>query len=79
MHDVLVVVVAQGTTQLVIIHVGFALPVSPLASDFVRIQKFEFAIVPFPFDTRAVFRRVGQQFQQELPQLDLTATITENG
>lgn len=37
MHDLLVVVVANGTTQFVVVHAGFAFPATPEDGDSLRV------------------------------------------
>ena len=76
-HYVLVVVVAQGAAQLVVIHVGLALAFAPFARHLVRIDELELAVGALPIDDGRV-GGVGEQFEQELPQLYLTgAGLTE--
>ncbi len=53
-HDVLVVVVAQGPAQLVVVHVGLALAFSPAPSDLVWIHHFEFSVGAFPGNTAGI-------------------------
>lgn len=67
----LVVVVAQGSAQLVVIHVGFVLAESPQFGHFFCLEELEFTIVGRPADQMLVFL-VQQQLQQELPQRDCT-------
>ncbi len=69
-HDVLVVVISQGPGQFVVVHIGFGFTFSPASGDFVWVHQFEFSVGAFPRDVGCV-GRVGQKFQQELPQLDL--------
>lgn len=70
-HDVLVVVVAQGSAQLVVVHVGFALAFAPAPCHLVWVRHLELSVGSFPGDAAGV-GAVGQELQQELPQLDLT-------
>lgn len=49
-HDVLVVVVAQCPAQLVIIHVGFALPLAPAPRHLIGVDQLEFPVRAFPGD-----------------------------
>lgn len=72
-HDVLVVVVAQSAAQLVIVHVGLALTLPPALGHLIRVGHFELAIGALPCDDASIVA-VGQQLQQELPQLDLPRT-----
>ena len=71
-HDVLVVVVAQSATQFVVVHVRLALAFTPASSDLVWVSHLELTRRAFPRYTRRV-AGIGQQLQQKLPQLDLTA------
>lgn len=76
-HDVLVVIVTKRPTHFVVIHVRFALALSPTTSHFVRISHFEFTRRTFPRNTWGI-TGVGQQFEQELPQLNLSAACLKN-
>ena len=49
-HNVLVIVVAQGTAQLVIVHVGFALTLPPASSHLVGVGHFELSVGALPSD-----------------------------
>lgn len=71
-HDVFVVVVSQSSAKLVVVHVGLVFAFAPLSGDLVGIHELEFAIGAFPGDASRVFG-VGQELEEELPQLDLTA------
>lgn len=53
-HDVLVVVVAQSPAELVVVHVGFAFPLSPSPGDFIRVRHLELAIGSLPSDAVGV-------------------------
>lgn len=75
-HDVLVVVVAQRAAQLVIVHVGLALALTPAPRHLVWVRELELAVATLPCDAAGV-RAVGQQLQQKLPQLDLPAACGE--
>lgn len=72
-HDVLVVVVPQGTTELVVVHVRLALPFTPTSGNLVWVDELEFSVRSLPRDAADVLL-VRQQLQKELPQLDLTAS-----
>ena len=61
----------QRSTELVVVHVGLGLAVAPAPSHLVRVDQLEFALIVFPADEGGV-GRIGEQLQQELPQLDLT-------
>ena len=66
----------ECAAKLVVVHVWFALALSPLPGHFVRVGEFELAVPSLPDDTGGVLGRVGQQLQQKLPQLDLTGGLT---
>lgn len=72
-HDVFVVVVTQRAAQLVVVHVGFALALAPALGHLVRVGHLELAVGALPRDDARIVA-VGQELQQELPQLDLTRT-----
>lgn len=69
-HYVLVVVVAERSAELVVVHVRLALALAPLASNLVRVDELELAVRALPVNDGCV-ARVGQEFEQELPQLYL--------
>ena len=71
-HDVLVVVVAEGPAELVIVHVGLALPLPPAPRHLVRVGHLELPVGAFPGDAVGI-GAVRQKLQQELPKLDLPA------
>lgn len=66
LHDILVVVIAQSSTQLVIIHIGFALALAPLPGHLIRVEQLELAIPTVPRDAARV-RLIREQLEQELP------------
>ena len=53
-HDVLVVVVAQGATQLVVVHVRLALSLTPAPRHLVRVDQLELAARALPRDAGRV-------------------------
>lgn len=53
-HDVLVIVVSEGSAQLVIIHVGLALAFSPAPGHLVRVRHLEFPVRSFPRDAAGI-------------------------
>ncbi len=55
-HDVLVVVVAESAAQLVVVHVGLALALAPLARHLVRVDELELAVGALPADDGRVAR-----------------------
>lgn len=65
----LVIVVAQGSAQLIIVHVGFVLTQPPELGHLLRFKQFELAIFGRPADQVLVIL-VKQQLQQELPECD---------
>ena len=71
-HDVLVVVVAQRAAQFVVVHVRLVFSLAPPSGHLVGVDEFELARCPLPRDDRRVVA-VGEELEQELPQLDLTA------
>lgn len=70
-HDVFVIIVAQRTAQLVVVHVRLALPLAPAPGHFVWVRHLELAVGAFPGDAASV-GAVRQKLQEELPQLNLT-------
>ena len=49
-HNVFVVVVSKGSRQLVVVHVGFGLPLAPSFGCFVRVDDFEFSRGALPLN-----------------------------
>lgn len=70
-HDVFVIIVAQRTAQLVVVHVWLALPLTPAPGHFIRVRHLELAVGAFPGDATSI-GTVRQELQEELPQLNLT-------
>lgn len=71
-HDVFVVIISQSSAKLVVVHVGLVFALAPLSGDLVGIHELEFAVGAFPSDASRVLG-VGQELEEELPQLDLSA------
>lgn len=67
----LVIIVTQGSAQLIIIHVCFVFSESPQFGHLFGFEELEFTIVGGPADQMLMFL-VQQQLQQELPQRDCT-------
>ena len=67
--------IPEGSTELVVVHVGLGLALAPAPRHLVGVSEFELAVGALPRDARRV-GRVGKQLQQELPQLDLTRSRT---
>lgn len=70
-HDIFVIVVAQRTAQLVVVHIGLALTLAPAPRHLVRVCHLELAVGALPGNTASI-GAVRQELQEELPQLDLT-------
>lgn len=70
-HDIFVIIVAQRTAQLVVVHVGLALPLPPAPRHLIGVCHLELAVGALPGDAASV-GAVRQELQKELPQLDLT-------
>ena len=62
----------EGARQFVVVHVGLALALAPAARHLVRVGELELAVRALPRDARGV-GRIGEQLQEELPELDLAA------
>ncbi|KAH9406270.1 hypothetical protein TYRP_013878 [Tyrophagus putrescentiae] len=67
---VAVVVVAQRPRQLLVVHRRLVLPLAPQLGDRLRVHQLELRLEAGPLDVVAVLG-VGEQLQQELPQLNL--------
>lgn len=65
-HDLLVVVVADGATQLVVVHVWLAFAHSPHGGDGLGVQEFELSLAAHPRDDVGV-GGVLEQLVEELP------------
>lgn len=65
----LVVVVAQGSAQFVVVHVGLILAQPPEFGNLLRLEQLELAVVRRPADEMFV-TLVQQQLQKELPKCD---------
>jgi hypothetical protein len=53
-HNVLVIVISQGSREFVVVHVWFALSLSPSSCYFVRICQLELPIRSFPSNARGI-------------------------
>lgn len=71
LDDVLVIIVSQGSAQLIIVHVRFVFSESPQFGHFLCFEELEFTIVGGPADKMLVLL-VQEQLQEELPQRDCT-------
>ena len=67
---VAVVVVAERARQLLVVHGRLVLALAPQLRDDLGTIEFELAVVAHPVDDLDVVL-VGEQLEQELPQLDL--------
>ena len=75
----LVIVVAQGSAQLVVVHVGLVLAQPPQLRHFLRFEELELSVRGRPA-YQVLVTLVQQQLQQELPQSDGTVhTCSEGG
>lgn len=67
-YYVLVIIIPKTATKFFVVHLGLVLADTPSARHLVGVSQFE-----FPFVARPGYERltstIGQQFQQELPQL----------
>ena len=61
----------EGAAELVVVHVGLALLVSPHLGHLVRLDQPKLAPSALPPDDVPMAVRTGEQLQQELPELDL--------
>ena len=64
--DVLVVVVAQTSAQLLVVHLGLVLARAPSSSNLLGVNQLELPLPPCPGDA-VLAVSVCQQLQQELP------------
>lgn len=53
-HDIFVIIVAQRTAQLVVVHVGLALTFAPPPRYFIRVRHLELAISALPGDAASI-------------------------
>ena len=67
--DLLVVVVADGTAELVVVHAGFAFANAPQHGNCLRVEQLELPVAAHPGNDVTVLL-VLQQLQQKLPQLN---------
>lgn len=67
----LVVIVAQGARQFVVVHVVLVLAEAPQLGHLLGVDELELALVVGPGDDLLVLLRVHQQLEQELPQSDI--------
>ena len=65
----LIIVVAQGSAQLIVIHVGLVLAQPPELCYLFGLEQLELAVVGRPAD-EVLVTLVEQQLQQELPERD---------
>ena len=74
LHDALLVVVAQGAAQLVVVHGGPVLLYAPAARYLLRVDELELHAAARPRDERRALRLI-QQRHQELPELQRAAPL----
>ena len=75
-NDVLVVVVAQTSRQLLIVHLGLVFADAPSSSNLIWVGELELPAVTCPGD-EVLTRLICQLLQQELPQLDWSAPCAD--
>ena len=75
LNDVLIIVITQGSTQLVVIHVCLVLPQSPQPSHFFCINQLKFSVIICPCDNTCVLI-ADKEFQQKLPQRNVCLHVT---
>lgn len=64
----------ERPAELIVVHVRLGLSFAPPACHLVGVGELELPIGAFPRDARRV-RRIVEQLEQELPQLDLAAAL----
>lgn len=69
-QNALVIVIAQGPAQLVVVHLGFALADPPESGHLIRVLDDKFPVVSLPGDDALVLL-FPKQLQDKVPQLDL--------
>ncbi len=70
-HDLLVVVVTDGTAELVVVHVWLAFACPPHHGDGLGVQQLELPVASHPRDDVGVLL-VLKELKQKLPELNLT-------
>ena len=53
-HNILIIIISKGSAKLVIVHVRFALALTPFSGYLVRIQQLELPVNALPRDPRIV-------------------------
>ena len=76
--DLLVVVVADGTAELVVVHAGFTFANAPQHGNCLRVEQLELPVAAHPGNDVTVLL-VLQQLQQKLPQLNGSCRRKEEG
>lgn len=69
-YHIAIVVVTQRTGKLLVVHSGFVLLLAPQTGNAIGITQLELAVGAHPFYYVGVLT-IGEDFQQELPQLHL--------
>ena len=76
LHDPFLVVLAQGTGQLVVVHGGTVLPLTPQGRYLDGVNDLEDSLLPVdPVDVVAVGGRLQQELLDKLPQVDVGARL----
>lgn len=77
LHDALLVVLTDATTELVVVHGRPIFPLAPEPRHAHRVLDLEDALAAIqPAYAGAVYTRALQQLLQELPQMDVTTAVT---
>lgn len=66
--------VPECPAELIVVHVGFGLALTPAARHLVRVRQLELAVRALPWDAGRI-ALVVQQLQEELPQLYLSGAM----
>lgn len=66
MDDVLVIVVAQSSAKLLIVHLGFVFALAPPSGDLVRVGQLEFPAISGPAND-VLAGLICQKLQEKLP------------
>lgn len=76
LHDALLVVLPNGTRQLIVVHGRSILATSPQSGHAHRVLDLEHSLRAVqPADGRAVLLWIGQQLFEELPEMNVGATL----
>lgn len=80
LHDAFLVVLANGATQLIVVHGGAVLPLAPLLRHPHGVLDLEDTGRPVqPADAAAVQLRLAEQFLKKLPQVNVRSGAAAGG